>query len=197
VTSKKQTSANQKNAKTSTGPRSVEGKIVSSRNALKHGLQSLSPVVPGVESPEDWEGHRDAVLDDLVPAGYLEKELAGRIAFILWRLRRVLRYETGVLTNQVETIEEDAAAADALSISMSSLFGDSSPETASSSTSTRMGRERSFLGGDAAERVQKHETHLERSLLRNLHEFQRLQSSRLAGGGTPPPVLDVNISSGV
>ncbi|MEK9685060.1 MAG: hypothetical protein VW226_10960, partial [Rhodospirillaceae bacterium] len=42
MTSLRRRLANQRNAKKSTGPRTVAGKRTSSRNALTHGLSSLS-----------------------------------------------------------------------------------------------------------------------------------------------------------
>ena len=41
-----QVQANRENSKHSTGPRTDEGKAVSSRNHLSHGLCSVDPVLP-------------------------------------------------------------------------------------------------------------------------------------------------------
>ena len=49
-----QFAANRANAQKSTGPRSVEGKAASRFNALKHGLDAQSIVLPG-EDPEEYE----------------------------------------------------------------------------------------------------------------------------------------------
>ena len=46
--------ANRANAQKSTGPRSVEGKAASRFNALKHGLDARSIVLPG-EDPAEYE----------------------------------------------------------------------------------------------------------------------------------------------
>ena len=51
-------------------------------------------VPPGIEKVEDWEEHRDGVLDSLQPEGHLEEVLAERVALLSWRLHRVTRYET-------------------------------------------------------------------------------------------------------
>jgi hypothetical protein len=45
--------ANRANAQESTGPRSAEGKAASRFNALKHGLDARSIVLPG-EDPEEY-----------------------------------------------------------------------------------------------------------------------------------------------
>src|SRR5215212_11242698 len=76
------------------GPTSQEGKEVVRWNATLHGIRSPAPVIPGMERAEDWEDHRDGVLDSLSPEGHLELVLAERVALLSWRLHRVTRYET-------------------------------------------------------------------------------------------------------
>jgi hypothetical protein len=76
------------------GPVTQEGKEVVKWNATRHGIRSPAPVVPGVEKVEDWEEHRDRVLESLQPEGHLELVLAERVALLSWRLHRVTRYET-------------------------------------------------------------------------------------------------------
>jgi hypothetical protein len=89
------------------GPRTEEGKEVARWNATRHGIRSLAPVVPGVEKSEDWEEHRDGILDSLSPAGHLV--LAERVALLSWRLHRVTRYETESIALYQERVEDDLA----------------------------------------------------------------------------------------
>ncbi len=89
------------------GPATAEGKAVSRWNAASHGINSPSPVVPGVEKREDWEAHRGAILESLAPAGGLEQALAERVALSLWRLNRVARYETEAASLLQEEVESD------------------------------------------------------------------------------------------
>ena len=49
-----QITANRANAQKSTGPRSAEGKSASRFNALKHGIDAASIVIPG-EDPADYD----------------------------------------------------------------------------------------------------------------------------------------------
>src|SRR5690348_5251733 len=49
-----QIAANRLNAQKSTGPRSVDGKLASSMNALKHGIDAASVLIPG-EDPALYE----------------------------------------------------------------------------------------------------------------------------------------------
>src|SRR5918993_2693621 len=76
------------------GPATEEGREVVKWTATRHGIRSPAPVVPGVERNEDWEEHRDGILDSLQPEGHLELVLAERVALLSWRLHRVIRYET-------------------------------------------------------------------------------------------------------
>jgi hypothetical protein len=91
------------------GPVTQEGKEVAKWNAVKHGLRSPAPVVPGVEKREDWEEHRDSVLESLQPEGHLELVLAERVALLSWRLHRVIRYETESIALYQERVEDDLA----------------------------------------------------------------------------------------
>jgi hypothetical protein len=78
-------------------------------NALRHGLTSSAPVIPGVESVEEWEAHCEAVLGDLAPAGAMEAVLAERVAGLTWRLRRVERYECESIAVGRERVDHDFA----------------------------------------------------------------------------------------
>jgi hypothetical protein len=91
------------------GPKTEEGKEVVRWNATRHGIRSPAPVVPGVEKEEDWEEHRDGVLDSLSPDGHLELVLAERVALLSWRLHRVTRYETESIALFQEKAEDDLA----------------------------------------------------------------------------------------
>ena len=95
MTSPRKLAANRLNAARSTGPRTPAGKTQSSRNALAHGLRSVSPVLPG-EDAAAWEGFRAGVVADLRPVGVLEADQANWIASLMWRRRRVVDFEVAV-----------------------------------------------------------------------------------------------------
>jgi hypothetical protein len=96
--------ANRRNSALSTGPRSEAGKAAVATNAVRHGLLSWRPVLPGMEREEDWQEHLRRTLDSLAPSGHLEEVLAERIALQLWRLDRVARYERETLSIGLEKI---------------------------------------------------------------------------------------------
>src|ERR671919_3070791 len=89
------------------GPKTPGGKGVPPKNPPRHGIRSPAPVVPGLEKAEDWEEHRDGVLESLSPEGHLELVLAERVAVLSWRLHRVTRYERETIALFQEKVEED------------------------------------------------------------------------------------------
>src|SRR5919112_2116712 len=91
------------------GPKTQAGKEVARWNATRHGIRSPAPVIPGLEKAEDWEEHRDGVLESLSPEGHLELVLAERAALLSWRLHRVTRYETESIALYQERVEDDLA----------------------------------------------------------------------------------------
>jgi len=88
------------------GPVTQEGKEVVKWNSTQHGIRSPAPVVPGIEKREDWEAHRDGVLESLHPEGHLELVLAERAALLSWRLNRVTRYETETISLSQQKLDE-------------------------------------------------------------------------------------------
>ena len=62
-------------------------------NAVRHGSLANIPVLPREERRCDWQAHLQGILASLQPVGHAEQVLAERIAFQLWRLVRVARFE--------------------------------------------------------------------------------------------------------
>jgi hypothetical protein len=89
------------------GPTTEKGKAVVRWNATRHGISSPAPVVPGLERKEDWQEHRDGILDNLSLVGHLEYTLAERVALLSWRLHRVTRYETESIAISQGEVEGD------------------------------------------------------------------------------------------
>src|SRR5687768_4093336 len=107
MATERQIAANRRNAQKSTGPRTARGKAVASRNNTRHGLHSISPVIPGLESEAAWAHHRLTTVTGLAPANALEEALAERVALILWRLGRVARYEQSVTAKATDEVPEN------------------------------------------------------------------------------------------
>src|ERR1051325_2713102 len=96
MASLKQFEANRRNALKSTGPRTEDGKLRASRNAVRHGLTAETVVEP-MEDPEDYMAFEQAVAASYDAETAVERELVLRLASLLWRLRRTALIETGLL----------------------------------------------------------------------------------------------------
>ena len=87
--------ANRQNAQKSTGPKSVEGKARSARNAVTHGL-TASPGDP----TEAYRATLAEWVGDLKPKGIVERTLTERACRSAWNLRRCDRYEDATSAKQ-------------------------------------------------------------------------------------------------
>ncbi|MHC4541035.1 MAG: hypothetical protein ACYS74_14835, partial [Planctomycetota bacterium] len=94
-----QIKANQQNAQKSTGPRTAEGKATVSQNAVKHGLFAAEPVILD-ENQAEFDLHRELLLADWYPQGYMETILTHRIISLSWRLRRAERMQSQAIEVQ-------------------------------------------------------------------------------------------------
>ena len=83
--------ANRENAQKSTGPKSVEGKERSSRNASAPPLESL--LLPPESGNRDFTIILLELQEDLAPRGVMQGMLVERIASILWKIRRLQQAE--------------------------------------------------------------------------------------------------------
>jgi hypothetical protein len=76
------------NGAKSNGPVTEEGKAISSRNSLRHGLSSARVVLPH-ESQEEFDHLEAGIAKHFNPVSELERELVHEMAAARWRLRRV------------------------------------------------------------------------------------------------------------
>src|SRR3712207_3377932 len=109
MTSAKQVAANRENAKKSTGPKSEPGKAIAKLNAVKHGGLSPLPVLPEVETRDEWDAHLVGTRASLNPVGKLETVLAERVALSLWRMNRVAKFEREMIAGGQERVVDDLA----------------------------------------------------------------------------------------
>lgn len=155
-------------------------------NALKHGITSNSPVIPGMEDDGAWRRHRDGIVANLAPEGHLEEVLAERIAGLLWRLQRVTRYEIVVTMRHIDSAAFDLAVAERY-LARAEEIVEPEPERAQEA------REARILPSDSdLARIMRHETHLHRQWVQTLHELQALQARRR---GEPVHLARLDISS--
>ncbi len=150
-----QQSANVRNAKKSTGPRTAAGKQRSRSNGLRHGLRADIVVLEGIEDAGEWKAHCAALTAAMVPKNYLEEMLVELAALALWKLRRAARCERAQIAHRLQPSAREAM--------LDSDFGEA-PETAAS-------RKRNFIASRAFpsdELLARYETTAERSLHRTL-----------------------------
>src|SRR5262249_55338536 len=105
MSSYRQIEANRRNALRSTGPRTEQGKRRSRQNAVRHGL-TAETVVLALEDVEDYQAFEAAVIADYDARTAVERELALRLASLLWRIRRATAIETDLLQIQAEIFDE-------------------------------------------------------------------------------------------
>jgi hypothetical protein len=69
--------ANRRNSQRSTGPKSDKGKASAGRNALRHGMATLT-IMPSLpqEDPQQIEERTDRYINDLQPRNVVEFDLA-------------------------------------------------------------------------------------------------------------------------
>jgi hypothetical protein len=97
--------SNRRNALSSTGPKSIQGKNTSRMNAFKHGIRSFEVVVRGrclKEDHAEFADLHDRLWDTLNPVGALEEMLADQIVTTHWRLRRALKAESAEISLSVD-----------------------------------------------------------------------------------------------
>jgi hypothetical protein len=108
--SRAQVRANRRNARKSTGPRSVAGKRRASLNAATHGVFCKRPVLPG-ERRSEYIAFRNLLLDSpgLKPQTWLELSLADQFVLAKWRIRRLSAAEEMTHDSIADDLAEVAA----------------------------------------------------------------------------------------
>ena len=211
----RRSAANRINAEKSTGPRTPTGKARVSSNALKHGLTGKDIVLPN-ENALEFESFRRELFASLDPQDDLQFVLAEKIAADAWRLRRVPRLEAAIYrrsyqerileqaqhaVRQYEMTDDERTLA---SLSEKKVLGADQQahedaekivkdvQTKLDDASLDVARTLR-VSENALSNLWRHEAALSRSMLRMLHEFQRLQAARAGEYVAPPEVVDVNI----
>ena len=90
-----QITANRANAQHSTGPRTAEGKTASSMNALKHGADAASVLIPG-EDPAEYDRLAADYRRELNPRCVVERFHVDTIIHADWQRRRLRRIEANL-----------------------------------------------------------------------------------------------------
>jgi len=170
--------ANRCNAQKSTGPRSHQGKIVVSQNAVKQGLLAHQAVISS-EDYADFDLYSDRIISELAPAGPMESILAERIVVLSWRLKRAARIQA----QTIDALNADLTSSPLTKLTQSLFFKNTNPsQTATSAPATdlTLGRLaiKDFSNARILDRLLMYERRIEHSLYKTLLEFQRLRLMR-------------------
>ena len=96
MTTLKKIEANRRNSQKSTGPKTPEGKAVVARNALKHGLLSRNPVLPGEDPYGEFPELVESLHQYYAPENPVNANLVEDLAGVMWKLRRAGRIQSGL-----------------------------------------------------------------------------------------------------
>ena len=94
--SEKKLLANRMNAKKSTGPKTASGKVRSSMNSLKYGLNASKFIIKD-ELVEEFEEYKKGILKTLNPENFLLYDIALQIVFCGWNFRRYQFLQSKIL----------------------------------------------------------------------------------------------------
>ena len=97
--------ANRRNAQLSTGPKTPEGKAKVATNSCTHGLCSRNAILPE-EDPAEFQALLAGFLSEFQPASAREESHVRELASAEWRLRRIVRLETGIFVSAMEKVRE-------------------------------------------------------------------------------------------
>ena len=96
-----QINANRQNAKKSTGPRTPQGKTISSRNSLLHGMTSGKFLPPGTD-PDEFFQLLDQFRGRFQPFDEVEDALVERLAAAEFKMRSIRYVDAGLFQYQLK-----------------------------------------------------------------------------------------------
>ncbi len=102
--------ANRRNSRESTGPKSVQGKAHSSKNAWKHGLLTKEIVSTNplcMEDPKEFNDLLIGLRTSYSPVGQQEDILVQEIAACIWRNKRAFRSERGEIETRLHALKSE------------------------------------------------------------------------------------------
>jgi len=178
TTSSRKAAANRKNALKSTGPTTPQGKRRVAQNALRHGFFSQCLLVKHPDGKEDegeYAAFYAALRKHYEPMDWLEELWVEKIAVWSWRLRRLIRCESGQISKALADhgyeIQQSKAAD-------SENLGIAPPSNAEIDAMT----DHLLLpSNEDLERLLRYEAMISRQLNHAIAELERLQARRLHG----------------
>src|SRR6266567_629180 len=89
------------NGAKSQGPKTAQGREISSRNSTKHGLSSRNLLVLECENADDFQAVHDSQMEIHQPATPAEKDLVDQMIAARWRIIRLQSIESGLLDTEM------------------------------------------------------------------------------------------------
>lgn len=74
------------------GPKTADGKLISSQNAIRHGFLAQHVLIKG-ERADDLKAFRESIYSIVNPEGALEELFIEKLIGAAWRLRRIIKVE--------------------------------------------------------------------------------------------------------
>ncbi len=176
--SSKRVQANRQNSRKSTGPRTATGKKRVSMNAVKHGFFSKWLLIQhrdGKESQDEYDDFYADVRKHFQPIGWLDELWVEKIAVWSWRLRRLIRCESGQI--------DRALAGHSYELQQSRADDLAEPESAPSSNPEMDAMtDHLFLPEkEELDKLLRYEAMINRQLNHAIAELERLQARRNGG----------------
>ena len=168
--------SNRRNSQKSTGPKTATGKKRVSRNAVRHGFFSKFLLIQhrdGNESQREFNDLYTNVHKHYQPVGWLEELWVEKTAVWSWRLRRLIRCESGQIARALagHSYELQESRADDLA----------EPESATPSSNPEMDALTDHLFLPEKEELDKllrYEAMINRQLNHAIAELERVQARR-------------------
>jgi hypothetical protein len=160
MSTQRQIEANRRNAAKSTGPTSIEGKAVSSMNALQSGIHAKSAIITGEDSGALAQ-LAEAFYRDHKPQTAMERALLDNVIRDTWLLTRFSRIDAEIIHHQI---------ADDLYPNKENQAGKAFIDSSLDQT-----------------RLQRRINDTRRSQIQAFNQFQRLQAERPAPPPAPQP----------
>jgi hypothetical protein len=198
MATQRQESANRLNAQHSTGPKTEEGKSVSSMNALKHGLTAQTTLLPD-EDPQFYSALSEGIRGELDPVGYVESILVDLIVGKMWRLGRIAQVEAGIFRSEYYEESLVGARAEVMKYEesifepMVTVTDEAGQDLAKERVRVIIeerdqgiavcgrGYMRDARGEELLAKLMKYETATENDLYRGLSELRQVRKNRIEG----------------
>jgi hypothetical protein len=176
--SQRRVESNRRNSQKSTGPKTATGKKRVSRNAIKQGFYSKWLLVQhrdGKESQDEYDDFYADVHKHFQPVDWLEELWVEKIAVWSWRLRRLIRCESGQI--------DRALAGHSYELQQSKADDLAEPEPAPSSNPEMDAMtDHLFLPEkEELDKLLRYEAMINRQLNHAIAELERLQARRNGG----------------